>query len=196
MKRNFYLLLITLICASSLTAQTVDVSGECMTGTITLDPIADIDGKSAYEGTGTVDGIPDIQINVFWMPAPDNLWVLAFSGQPYFQNTCDIAMPPETGGTTCVWTAVSGQTCTGGTPLVIGGTGTLDVKISGFTARKNNKEIELNWQTAGEINNKGFEIQRRTDGSNWTKIGFVNGSINSSIERNYQFTDIEPSSGK
>ena len=196
MKKPFYLLFITLLCyATSITSQTVNVSGECMTGSIVLDPIADIDGKPAYEGTGTVDGFSGVQVDVYWMPAPDNLWVLAFDGQPYFQNSCNTAMPPATGGS-CVWTHVTGQPCTGAAQLDIMGTGTLSVKITSFTARKKDKGVVLNWQTGSEINNKGFEIQRSADVINWTKIGFVNGSIYSSAEKNYQFSDANPHSGK
>ncbi len=196
MKKIFYALLFTFFCTTSLNAQTVVVSGQCMTGTITLNPIGNIDGKPAFEGTGTVQGFPNVQIDVYWLGAPDNLWVLAFDGQPYFQNSCTGVMPPATGGTTCVWTAVSGQTCTGVNPLDINGSGTLDAKIISFTARKNNKEVILNWITASETNNKGFEIQRSADGINWSKIAFVNGSINSSAEKNYQFTDATPFSGR
>ena len=89
-----------------------------------------------------------------------------------------------------------GQTCTGGTSLDVTGSGTLAVKITGFTARKSDKEVVLNWQTATEINNKGFQIQRSADGVHWNTIGFVNGNINSSIQQNYQFSDVTPLAGQ
>ncbi|MEP7230703.1 MAG: hypothetical protein ABI691_10655 [Ginsengibacter sp.] len=63
MKKIFYALLFTFFCTTSLNAQTVVVSGQCMTGTITLNPIGNIDGKPAFEGTGTVQGFPNVQIN-------------------------------------------------------------------------------------------------------------------------------------
>lgn len=194
MRKLQFFFFISLFYINSIKAQ-IYVSGQCISGTITLSPIADMNGKPAYENTGTVDGFPNVQIDVFWMPAPDNLWVLAFDGQPYFQNTCTTALPPATGGS-CAWTAVPGQTCTGVNPLVISGPGALAVKITSFTARKMGKEVVLNWQTANEINNKGFEIERSADGINWNKIGFVNGNINSSVAKNYQFNDINPLSGQ
>ncbi len=195
MRKLYFVLFITLIYSASLNAQTVIVSGKCISGAITLNPIGDIDGKPAYENTGTVDGNANVQIDVFWMPAPDNLWVVAFDGQPYFQNSCNTPLPPSTPGS-CSWTGVLGQTCDGADPLSVLGTGTLGVKITGFTAWKNNKEIILNWKTSSEINNRGFEIQKSVEGINWNKIGFVNGSINSSVEKTYQFTDVNPLSGK
>lgn len=198
MKKPLSLLVITLFTlfyASSVIAQTVIVSGQCMTGLIVLNSFGTMDGKPVYEGLGTVAGNAGVQVDVYWMPAPDNVWVLAFSGQPYFENSCNTAMPPATGGS-CAWTAVTGQTCTGAAPLVIDGTGALGVKITSFTARKKDKEVVLNWQTASEVNNKGFEIQRSADGINWNNIGFVNGSVNSFIEKNYQFSDANPLQGK
>ena len=195
MKNLFYLFVFTLLYSTSLKSQTVDVSGACITGTITLNSIGNIDGKPAYENTGTVLSIPGVTVDVYWL-TPDNLWVVAFDGQPYFQNSCTGALPPSTPSTSCPWTAVMGQTCTGGTSLDVTGTGTLAVKITGFTARKSDKEVVLNWQTATEINNKGFQIQRSADGVHWNTIGFVNGNINSSIQQNYQFNDAAPLSGQ
>ncbi|MEO8762961.1 MAG: T9SS type A sorting domain-containing protein [Ginsengibacter sp.] len=194
--KPFYLFFIAILGFSSIKSQTVIVSGVCMTGTITLDPVGDVNGKPAYMGTGTVDEIPDVEISVYWLPAPDNLWVLAYSGQPYFQNSCDTTLPWSTGNVDCPWSSVSGQTCTGGTPLALRGAGALVVRLISFTARLDNKKVIVNWKTASEINNKGFDIQRSIDGVNWTNIGFVNGSINSSRETNYQFNDLKPVRGK
>lgn len=200
MKKPHFLLDVTLLTlllfsSTSIQSQTVVVSGACMTGSIVLNPIDSLNGKPVYEGTGTVADSTGVQVDVYWMPAPDSLWVLAFSGQPYFRDSCNITTPPPTDGS-CAWTAVTGFSCTGTAPLNIIGTGTLPIKITSFTARKNGKEVALNWQTANEINNKGFQIQRSAAGISWTNIGFVNGSLNSSIEKNYQFSDASPLPGK
>jgi hypothetical protein len=53
----------------------------------------------------------------------------------------------------------------------------------------NNEYIQVSWTTASEINNKGFEVTRSTDGINFEKIGFVNGHNNSSISRAYAYDD-------
>ncbi|HZW38037.1 MAG TPA: T9SS type A sorting domain-containing protein [Ignavibacteriaceae bacterium] len=49
--------------------------------------------------------------------------------------------------------------------------------------------IELNWSTASETNNKGFEVQRSYDNSNFISIGFVNGAGTSSENKSYSFVD-------
>ena len=194
--RKIYLLFFFSIYVNTIQSQTVTVSGECMTGSIVLTPIPDVNGKMAFGGMGTVGGFAGVQVNVYWMPAPDDLWVLAYDGQPYFQNACNTSSPSSTGNVSCPWSAVSGQTCTGGNPLGIAVAGVLPVTIMNFTARINNKQVVLNWKTASENNNKGFEIERSQAGINWKGIGFVSGNINSSVERSYQFSDANPVSGK
>jgi hypothetical protein len=167
-----------------------------MAGTIVLINIGDIDGKPAYEGSGTVDEIEGVQVDVYWMPAPDNLWVLAFDGQPYFQNSCNSALPWGTVNVACPWDPVSGQSCTGGSPLTITGSGALAVHLISFTAKVNNGQTIVNWKTATETNNKGFYIQRSPDGVNWKNLGFVKGNVNSATANNYQFTDAAPLPGR
>lgn len=65
----------------------------------------------------------------------------------------------------------------------------LPVELISFNAIKNNKNVDLEWKTASEINNSGFDIERSMDGRNWTKISFVKGHGNSAVQLNYQFTD-------
>jgi len=81
------------------------------------------------------------------------------------------------------------------------GVSPLPVQLTNFTATYENGNVKLNWQTATEINNYGFEILRATDNSklqmtNWEKIGFVNGNGNSNSPKNYTFVDSNPPSGK
>ena len=57
-----------------------------------------------------------------------------------------------------------------------------------------NNTVELNWITATEVNNSGFEIERRINKEEWYNIGFVEGHGNSSSPNSYSFTDRSPSS--
>jgi Secretion system C-terminal sorting domain len=76
----------------------------------------------------------------------------------------------------------------------------LPITLSVFnaTARDNGK-VYLEWFTETEQNNKGFEIERTIESTSgnviWKKIGFVNGSINSSTTKRYFYED-EPTDGK
>lgn len=62
------------------------------------------------------------------------------------------------------------------------------VELTSFSAKLLNRKVILSWETATEVNNFGFEIQRKTTGA-WEKIGFVNGSGNSNSPKNYSFID-------
>jgi len=80
----------------------------------------------------------------------------------------------------------------------------LPVELTAFSALVQNNTANLTWQTATEVNNYGFEIERirYEDPSvaegmrNWNKVGFVNGAGNSNSPKEYSFTDKSASSGK
>ncbi|MEP6948670.1 MAG: T9SS type A sorting domain-containing protein [Ginsengibacter sp.] len=53
----------------------------------------------------------------------------------------------------------------------------------------------LSWSTATELNNKGFEVEKSTDGRTFKGMGFVNGAGNLSLVNHYNYTDIKVLSG-
>ena len=95
----------------------------------------------------------------------------------------------------------------------------LPVELTTFTAGTVKDKVELKWQTATEVNNYGFEIERssnlrgqgtqngnsdlegytthigNSDLEGYTKIGFVEGAGNSNSPKEYSFTDETPPSG-
>jgi Secretion system C-terminal sorting domain len=79
--------------------------------------------------------------------------------------------------------------------------GSLPVELTSFTAKQSVSGVELYWVTATEVNNFGFEVERSyllspNDKTNWEKIGFISGHVNSSSPNNYSFIDNKPLSGK
>ena len=56
----------------------------------------------------------------------------------------------------------------------------------------NNQYIKLYWQTASEINNNYFLVERSKDGINWGKLTKITGAGNSSTLLNYSFLDKNP----
>ncbi|HSR19200.1 MAG TPA: LamG-like jellyroll fold domain-containing protein, partial [Ignavibacteriaceae bacterium] len=62
------------------------------------------------------------------------------------------------------------------------------VELISFSAAFMNGKVILIWITATELNNKGFNIERSFDNSNFTVIGFVDGSGSSINEKEYNFT--------
>lgn len=64
----------------------------------------------------------------------------------------------------------------------------LPVELTSFTASLNGEFVNLNWKTATEKNNSGFEIQRKA-GNSWEKISFVQGQGTTTKENIYSFKD-------
>ncbi len=67
------------------------------------------------------------------------------------------------------------------------GAGVLPVKLLNFNATVNEHSTSISWSTSSEINNKGFEIEKSLDGTNFENIGFVKGYSNSNQLNNYSF---------
>lgn len=79
----------------------------------------------------------------------------------------------------------------GGTPCV----SPLPVEWVGFSARNGfNNTVLLNWQTAIEINNDHFEIERSNDGVRFERIGIVKAN-NFNNGSSYEFADKQCSEG-
>ena len=75
-------------------------------------------------------------------------------------------------------------------------TGTVPVELTTFTGSTKNNSVELNWRTATETNNEGYQIERSIDNKNFTKIGFVQGNGNTTVQHTYSFLDNNLSPGK
>ena len=71
----------------------------------------------------------------------------------------------------------------------------LPVTLINFAARAEGSKTLLSWQTATEINNDRFEIERSNNGITFSKIGQVAGAGNSSILLSYQYYDENPLKG-
>ncbi|QIL77367.1 T9SS type A sorting domain-containing protein [Hymenobacter sp. HDW8] len=69
------------------------------------------------------------------------------------------------------------------------GTAPLPVELISFTGKAENNAVRLTWATASEKQNKGFEIERRTDQSEWQTLGFVAGNGTTNQRNNYTYVD-------
>jgi Zn-dependent metalloprotease len=72
----------------------------------------------------------------------------------------------------------------------------LPIQLLSFRANLVNKQTNLSWATASEINTSSFEIQRSTDGQSFTTIQVLPAAGNSSVQRSYATTDEHPVSGR
>ncbi len=82
----------------------------------------------------------------------------------------------------------------------------IPVELTSFSAYALNGEVVLNWATATETNNKGFEIQRAginntgtgetIKETDWKTAGYANGNGTTSEPVKYHFTDTNVKPGK
>lgn len=70
------------------------------------------------------------------------------------------------------------------------------VELSSFNALFEGNSVLLNWITSTELNNQGFEIQKKNSESYFRTIGFVKGSGTKSTPTAYSFLDKNIESGK
>jgi len=82
----------------------------------------------------------------------------------------------------------------------------LPVELIAFSANISGNQVSLNWKTATEVNNYGFEVERCQTSNlpagkasvkcqTWEKIGFIQGNGNCNIPKNYFFVDEHPPVG-
>ncbi len=114
-------------------------------------------------------------------------WVKKGSGMPDFAPVDELVRQT---GTNKLFAFTHGRS-------VFATSSALPVELVSFNASANSEIAKLNWETATEVNNYGFEIERAPFNQNgtkpsrvdWEKIGFVKGNGNSNSLHKYTFTD-------
>ena len=80
---------------------------------------------------------------------------------------------------------------------IVENTAPLDVDLLSFTAKATDRlSVDLNWATASEENNKGFHLQRSTDGQRFNNIQWIDGRGTTVEMQTYQHTDQDVKSGQ
>ncbi len=76
--------------------------------------------------------------------------------------------------------------------------GVLPVELLYFTGEKINEGTLLSWETATELNNKGFEVQVNRSSSlglEWETLDFINGNGTTQTPQQYQYLDTQSEIG-
>lgn len=71
----------------------------------------------------------------------------------------------------------------------------LPVELISFDGYQSSEAVELEWMTATEINNEYFQVERASDGRNFSVLSTVNGAGTTTLPRHYQIKDKRPFSG-
>jgi len=65
----------------------------------------------------------------------------------------------------------------------------LPVTFQSFYIARRGSDVQLNWSTSQELNNKYYQLEKSTDGRNWKQVAVIIGSGTSSSVSKYAYTD-------
>lgn len=98
-------------------------------------------------------------------------------------NTCYYITVDGFAGTACQYN------------LTVGSIIVLPIELLSFDSKTTDDGVKLLWETATEVNNDYFTLEKSVNGSDFMEIGKVKGAGNSSKLVNYEWTDEQPSQG-
>lgn len=90
---------------------------------------------------------------------------------------------------------VAGGAAGGNGQVIIRILSALPVRLIAFDGKAKDNLVSLEWRTAFEVNNLGFEIERSTDGLEWELVEFVEGKGTAFNLNTYTARDKSPSYG-
>ncbi|MFH1198521.1 MAG: C25 family cysteine peptidase [bacterium] len=65
----------------------------------------------------------------------------------------------------------------------------MPVQLTSFAATSEGSDVVLTWKTSAEINNKGFDVERKVENGVWSKVGYVEGKGTTKEETEYRYSD-------
>ncbi len=72
---------------------------------------------------------------------------------------------------------------------------TLPVSLTNFSGKNTTQGVQLNWETASELNNHHFDVLRSTDKDNFQVITSVSGNLTTNSINKYAYLDNQPAAG-
>ncbi|MBN1634588.1 MAG: T9SS type A sorting domain-containing protein [Ignavibacteria bacterium] len=134
-------------------------------------------------------------------------WSVFDNGKNFSSTNLGLIWKSEDNGAT--WIAVDSVDVSINNPRVIQATDStfslwtvssqnapLPVALQSFTFNQVQRNVKLNWITGTELNNSGFNIERKTIDGIWAKIGFIQGKGNSNEPVSYSYEDKNLQTGK
>jgi hypothetical protein len=67
--------------------------------------------------------------------------------------------------------------------------GALPIELSNFNCSLKGNSVQLTWKTTSEVNSSMFEVQKKLENTEWTKVGEVSAAGNSNSPKDYTFID-------
>lgn len=166
---------------------TLSVKGTVYSGPLPV-IIVEISGTLDFQPSGRLQLATGSMVNIY-SPGLINSTnssseILSINGITKFSGQTDgsISIPSYASNAT-------GTSPNGFVPFV------LPVKLISFTAEKKELTVLLKWITAQEINSDIFQIEKSTDGNNWSVISTTAAAGNYSGLSSYSASDNSPSTG-
>lgn len=72
----------------------------------------------------------------------------------------------------------------------------MPVTLASLTSNVSGRNIVLNWSTSSEINNAGFDVERKSATGDWQKTGYVKGNGTTNENKTYSYKDMNLQTGK
>ncbi|HPI07650.1 MAG TPA: hypothetical protein PLM41_14775 [Saprospiraceae bacterium] len=170
------------------------VSGNTAFGVRVAPALANAPANDGYvDRTWQIDlvtGTANTHVTLFWSPEEETVdfdaqdcSVARYDGSAWQGFTLGAAACPD----------MCSRTATGITlfsPFSVLSRVSLPVELLHFSGlEQSNGNVLLNWSTASEYQNKGFSIEKSSNGTSFIPVGFVAGNGNSQEEHAYAFED-------
>jgi hypothetical protein len=145
-----------------------------------------INGKKVFDPSADAD-----------VTSPGTLPISISSTQPYNGTNTAFVGNGTSGENSDYWVVVD-HTPAGGNKYSVANitsnacASPLPVKFSSFSATRNKQAVNVKWQTATEMNNRGFYLQRQLGNAEWKNIAFIFSAAkdgNSSDQQDYYYND-------
>lgn len=175
--KNFTL---SLLFSVALTTLAVRSQAQCPTPTGMTGTAVTIGGNCFFIVQFAIPGsnVSIYNANGYVADASANAQGLAFVPYPCAASPITAIVSLTTGGASC-----TNFTISAGAPVP------LPIKLTSFTAHLVQQGVLLKWETAFEIDNEKYVIEKSTDGSNFTRIGELAGSGSTLDKNNYSYAD-------
>jgi len=130
-------------------------------------------GKTAFGGSSFA---PFTQINEIPAALPSGKGRTILVELPLYSNTGIAWIGEENGTKKVFWDTFNGV---------------VPVELTSFSAAVSGTVVTLNWETATETNNYGFEVEKRTNSvsDDWKKIAFIRGNGTTLTPTAYSYSD-------